>query len=388
MEDITKKLFLLLSDKIVQQTNTTLPLSPLSEQEAEEILSWAKKHSLAPIVADSLINNDLLTMPEQKERCKRLLMNAILLYQNQSAVLLHLCECFEKENILHIPLKGAVLKKLYPEPWLRTSCDIDVLVKPEDLKRATDLLTEKGYTYLAKGAHDVSFLSQNGVRVELHFDTIEKEHDPANVNSVLADIWSHATPKSEGKCEYVLSEEMFYFYHIAHMAQHFLRGGCGIRPFLDLIVLRKSMKEHTMKQNPLIEKGGLSAFSETANQMAEAWFLDMPYTQMLPAFEAFILSGGVYGSEENNIAMNQSKKGSKFQSIYHRIFMNYDDLKVQYPVLQTKRWLMPVMQVCRWTRPLFSKTVRSRSVQYYKINQSMDHEKVQDAEKLRQFLKL
>lgn len=29
-----------------------------------------------------------------------------------------------------------------------------------------------------------------------------------------------------------MKEEMFYFYHIAHLAKHFEVGGCGIRQII------------------------------------------------------------------------------------------------------------------------------------------------------------
>jgi hypothetical protein len=44
-----------------------------------------------------------------------------------------ICLVLEKAKIPHIPLKGSVLRKLYKEPWLRTSCDIDILVQEETL---------------------------------------------------------------------------------------------------------------------------------------------------------------------------------------------------------------------------------------------------------------
>ncbi|MBO4954226.1 MAG: nucleotidyltransferase family protein, partial [Clostridia bacterium] len=33
-----------------------------------------------------------------------------------------------------MPLKGAVIRQYYPEPWMRTSCDIDIHVKKDRLE--------------------------------------------------------------------------------------------------------------------------------------------------------------------------------------------------------------------------------------------------------------
>ena len=34
----------------------------------------------------------------------------------------------KKVQIPFLPLKGSVIRQYYPEPWMRTSCDIDILV--------------------------------------------------------------------------------------------------------------------------------------------------------------------------------------------------------------------------------------------------------------------
>ena len=61
----------------------------------------------------------------------------------------------------------------------------------------------------------------------------------------------------------------------------------------------------------------------------------------------------MYGSNENRIAVQQQKKGGKLRYALSKIFVSYDTLKCQYPVLQKHAFLMPLMQVRRWFRILF-----------------------------------
>ena len=49
---------------------------------------------------------------------------------------------FDAASIPYLPLKGLVLRPLYPESWMRTAGDLDILVKPEDLKRAEEALSK------------------------------------------------------------------------------------------------------------------------------------------------------------------------------------------------------------------------------------------------------
>ena len=57
----------------------------------------------------------------------------------------HIKSVFEKNKIEYILLKGSVLRNYYPEPWMRTSCDIDILVHDEQLDKAVKVLTQTGY---------------------------------------------------------------------------------------------------------------------------------------------------------------------------------------------------------------------------------------------------
>ena len=58
--------------------------------------------------------------------------------------------------------------------------------------------------------------------------------------------------------------------------------------------------------------------------------------------------GGVYGSTDNRVALQQNKKGGRIGYVLSRIFIPYAKLKRYYPVLEKHRWLMPLMQIRRW----------------------------------------
>ena len=45
---------------------------------------------------------------------------------------------FEKEGIDYVPLKGWIIKNLYPKPDMRSMCDVDILIRDEDKKKIFD----------------------------------------------------------------------------------------------------------------------------------------------------------------------------------------------------------------------------------------------------------
>ena len=71
-------------------------------------------------------------------------------------------------------------------------------------------------------------------------------------------------------------------------------------------------------------------------------------SETLLQLQSFLLHGGVYGSTDNRVALNQTKKGGKFGYLRSRVFIPFAKLARYYPILEKHPWLMPVMQVRRW----------------------------------------
>ena len=349
--------------------NNITSISSFNDEMLERMLVFATYHSLTPLISNILINHHLLDNIKLKDTCKQILLNSIFQYQKQNLELMKIRNVFEENQINFIPLKGSVIRDFYPEPWLRTSCDIDILVRPDDLERATNVLIHNGYTFIEKGSHDVSFFSENNVHLELHYNVVEKEYKIANVSEVFENIWDYAFPKVNCKYEYVLTNEMFYFYHIAHMAKHFVHGGCGIRSFLDLWILNEEIKIDNKTKIDLLKKGGILTFADTSEKLVKVWLTNGDYTQIIRNMETYIFNGGVYGSLENQIAMNQVATGSKFKSLLAKIFLKYDIIKFQYPLLKKHKWLLPFFEFKRWCKLVFLKEHRKRSLNHVSVNQ-------------------
>lgn len=346
-------------------------VAPLSLEEVKAVYTLAKRHEVAHIAANAAIRCALLPESEKaKAVFEKECFTALYHYKDLCAALAELKGLFEKNAILHIPLKGSVLRDLYPTPWMRNSCDIDILVHEEDLPRAKELLLTAGYTSFSATAHDVSFDSPNGVHLELHFRLLE-EGVSDTMQSVLSEVWTHATPKAGALYEHVLSDDFFYYYHIAHMAKHYLHGGCGIRPFLDLWMLRHRIFFDEGRREALLKAGGLLSFAKAAEALSEVWFGEESHTPITEKMEAFVLSGGVYGSEENRITVGQVRSGGKLGYALSRIFLPYHTIKYHYPVLQKHKWLLPFCEVRRWCKLIFLGGAR-RSAKELKTNSAID----------------
>ena len=350
---------------------TERSFSPLSMEETKALYLLAKRHEVAHLAGSAALRLSLLPENEKaKAVFEKESFTAVLRHERLRAELAAITAILGEHAIPHLPLKGSVLRDLYPAPWMRSSCDIDILIKESTLDAAKEVLLACGYTLSATTAHDISFDSPRGVHVELHFRLLEEGYSDV-IQKTLDDVWSYAAPAEDAPYRYALSDDMFYYYHIAHMAKHYLHGGCGIRPFLDLWVLHHRTAFDAKKREALLQAGGLLPFATAAVALSEVWFGEESHTPITEKMEEFVLAGGVYGSQKNRIAVGQAREGGKFRYALSRIFLPYHTLKFHYPSLQKHKWLFPFFQVRRWCKLLFLGGAR-RSAKELKANSEID----------------
>lgn len=314
-----------------------------SDEELKNIFLLSKKHDLAHMAGDALLKLNCCNS-ETKKKFQKEIITAVYRFEKLETALE---EIRNSLKVPFIPLKGAVLRQLYPEKWLRTSCDVDILVKKQDHEKAVEFLREKlncEQTY--KTSHDVSLSTPNGTHIEIHHTLIEPDI-VSDSDSVLENVWEYA--KQKNGFEYELDDEMFYCYHIAHMAKHFRNAGCGIRPFIDLFILRHRTEYDAEKRRELIRLAGLEKFASTAEKLSDIWFSGDEYDELTLCAEKYLLEGGVYGNTKNSIASKQAQMG-KGKYIMSRIWLPYDNLKGYYENLDGRRYLLLFYEIRRWFR--------------------------------------
>ena len=349
MATVTKELMALLRAAMRGECPTEV-----SEESLSAVVALARTHDVAHLLAEPL---SALSLKKRDtawgEAVYRAQMAAIYRQEQLAYTAEVLFSALEEAAVPYIPLKGAILRTLYPEEWMRTSCDIDVLVHEEDLGRAAKVLTEsRGFIVEGQGSHDLSLFHENGVHVELHYTLREDHLSPAGAR-VLDTVWAHSTPDGEDSCRRVLSDAFFYCYHVAHMAKHVELGGCGIRPILDLWLLDGVENADSSGREALLSEAGLTSFARAARALSRVWLDGEAHDDVTARLERFILTGGVYGTLENQIKATRKGQGGKLSFALGKIFLPYDRLKHQYPVIKRPRWLTPFFEVVRWLRILF-----------------------------------
>ena len=324
----------------------------LSETELNLLYETAKKHDITQILVSQLDELALLK-PEYaiSEKFRKALLMAVYRYERNNYGLKSICALFEENHIDYIALKGAVIRDYYPKPFLRTSCDIDILVKEEDVDKATQLLVnELNFRLDSKEQYDVSLFSPTGEHFELHFKLLEYGFKEVKT---LQDIWlGNEIYESSPHC-FKMSNELFLLFHIYHMAKHFIHGGCGIKSLIDLWIIKNKMGYDKEKAEAMLKGNDLYDFYVGVSNLADVWFSDKKHTHITKEIEEYILRGGVYGSLEQHLAMAQNKKGGKLKHLLSKIFLPYKLMLIYYPSLRKFPPLYPLYQVRRWFKILF-----------------------------------
>lgn len=331
-------------------------INSIDEGSLSELYELSNKHDLSHMIFEAFSRLSLGFEGEIAKKLEKKWFISVYRYEQIRYEIERIKETLSAAEIPFILLKGAKIREYYPQPFLRTSCDIDVLVKESDLRKAT-LILETNLFYETKGGinyHDVSLYSRSGVHIELHHsikENIEK------MDKVLDLVWENSCPVSDGSYRYEQSDEYLYFHSIAHMAYHFLSGGCGVRSVLDVYLLNKRGNDRK-KVDELLSSAGLLRFEEGVLKLANAWLEGDAHTDTTEAMEEYILFGGIYGNFGSRMKIKQAQKGSRAGYILSRIFLPYKSLREQYKVLYRHKWLAPFCQVCRWFRFIFSDRIK------------------------------
>ena len=325
----------------------------------EALLKLAKCHMLLPLLYDGL----------QKAGCwenvprdaARTLEKATMQAVCQDAQMEDLRAKLEKQliagEIPYVFLKGAVLKYDYPNPEMRTMCDMDVLVYTQDYpaieKIARDLYGVPGHS---DGNHR-NYRFPGGVEVEFHPNLI---HQDTPVGTDINPGWQYTEQTPDGVR---MTEEGIYLNTLCHLANHFVAGGVGVRFVLDVWVNRHLRKYPIDREKVEAElsRFGLLTFAKNVEALAECWFAEGESNPLLEELGEYILTSGSHGRQDravlNNVSL--SKGGSRASALWGKIFYSRAEMEDRFPWCKGRPILLPVAWCVRAFRAV---TKRSKLI--------------------------
>lgn len=335
---------------------------------------YAKRHTLAAITYDALellgestgdglyalAKDDTVVsiLTKWKETRDKALRKNLML----DAARKKLFQYMDAEHIWYMPLKGAILKELYPRQEMRQMADNDILFDATCEAAVKEYFVREGYEVIsyAKGNHDV-YEKEPVYNFEMHTSLFGEAH-----NEIWAEYYKDIQSKlnkSDNHFLYSFTDEDFYIYFIVHAFKHFDGCGTGIRYFVDSYVYQNAKNLDWGYIEEELDKLGVLAFEKTFRSVSMKIFGKGESLSDLSEEEYRMLCdsmfAGTYGNLQSGIGKKLHKiqgdedsitKNTKAKYIIGRLFPPMSYYKAYYPFIYKTRIFIPFFVIFRMVR--------------------------------------
>lgn len=262
----------------------------------------------------------------------------------------------DKAHIRYIPLKGTLMKKLYPSSDMRYMCDIDMVVDPESKALCKELMTKNGYEteHYEQGNHD-SYSKKPVMNVEIH-NLIFSDSTHIGKKFYKLFLKPFELSKKTSDYSYELEKTYFFLHLLTHSAKHYLYGGIGFRAFMDIYLFYKNYASEIDMQavEKALETTQYKQLCLDFIKLAQVWFGDLQNDRSLRETELYIFKGGAFGTVTAMTENEISEKG-RFRYILSSLFPSFTMLKASYGILNKLPFLYPFLIVWRiLTKPFIN----------------------------------
>ncbi len=348
-------------------------LNNTSPEELPENVTWediyrlAKYHSIDNLVFYSIEKLEKKPNEELYKKWKESRDRAILKGINQLYERDVIIEKLTKAQIDICPLKGCIIKELYPSQDMRTMADLDILMDSNKADLVKKVFKEMGYVldHIDEEGHDV-YKKKPVMNIEMHHYLVPLDILQKEILQYYEKQWERLIPDKNNKHFYHMTKEDFYIYHIAHMVKHYKLGGTGIRSFMDIYIYKKQYKDilNWKYIYDELDKMKIKKLAITFEKVVEAWFQDGIIDDEIEQITTYIITSGTYGTLERShkaVVQNKLEKSNNtFIYAIRRIFPNMKTMKRSYVILYKFPIALPFCWLHRGIRALIRKDKRKK----------------------------
>lgn len=137
--------------------------------------------------------------------------------------------------------------------------------------------------------------------------------------------------------------------------KHIKFGQFELRFFVDLFYLRKLIDKDVV--HDLLNETSLVLFDNKVNYYLDVLLNNKEYDDLSEKIEDFIFQYGEDSGNKNRVLINSTDKSS-VSYLLSRIFIPYDKMCYEYPILVKHKFLLPTYYIVRIFKPLKSKRVK------------------------------
>lgn len=310
------------------------------------LFKFACRQKLAATVGRVL--RQIMPLPEHWKEVMGKGMRQQALYDTERAGIFH---ALDENGIWYLPLKGALLKDIYPKTTIREMSDNDILCDRDRMEDVRSVMEELGYTCELFGKYNHDKYTKMPLSFEMHTQLFVA-YDVPVIAEYYMSIKEKLLKDSDNRCGYHMTDEDFYLYILCHIYKHYIKSGTGLRSLLDIYIYNK-VKGDSLDRRYIadeLEKLGVVKFEKDFRKLADRVFSGDELTDgVMDDLDTFI-SSGCFGSGRNRIENRLSGDDvDKAKRLYlvRRIFPDEIYLKSFYPTVYRHRILYPFLVVYR-----------------------------------------
>lgn len=322
-----------------------------SEFDWKKAVSTAISHNIAPILYYGACKYESSVDEAYMQELLQLTLNSSVVSLRQAYEIEEIEKTFEAEKIEYMPLKGTILKDLYPHSEMRTMGDADILIRMEQYPQIVPIMEKLQFTFKQETDHEMVWVKPT-LYLELHKSIMTTYNK--DFYDYFGTGWKIAR-SIPGSSRYEMSTEDFYIFAFVHFTKHYRISGIGIKHLIDLWVYTNAHPEidwaYVKKE---LKKMGLSQFHSNIQKTIDVWFNGAPESDVTDLITSVIFNSGQYGSAERAIVNRSLQNGKntalkiKVNRLFKGTFLPYKEMKKKYGILNKLPVLLPIMWIVRF----------------------------------------
>ena len=338
----------------------------LDKMDLSGVFAVAKAHSLAAIAAYALESAGIYDNSFEEAKNKAIRMNIILDVERDNIL-----NEMEKAGIWYMPLKGAVLKDMYPQIGMREMADNDILFDATKSQSVKEIMGTLGFTteHFGGSNHDV-YQKPPVCNFEMHNALFSRSRGE-KLFAYYADVRNRLIKDADSGFGRHFSNEDFYIYITAHEYKHFSHGGTGLRNLVDRYVFLNHCSDDldTSYIETELSKIELLDYEKKSRNLALKLFNGVKLDAEEKQYLDYYIFSGTYGTTENFIENRIKASGGgiisrirygldRFTVPVSRDNPSYKAYEAQYPFFYKYKVLLPLLPFYRLIHGLMNSRKR------------------------------
>lgn len=352
----------------------------IAQIDLTKLYQMCQFHSLTSMVCMALESAGVSESMWKEAKSKAIRKNIMLDVEREK-----ICDFLEENGIWHIPLKGVILKEMYPQIGMRQMADNDILYDKAYQNEVLGFMLQNGYKAESVGKmHHDTYMKPPVLNFEMH-TALYSEISDKRIFAYYTDVKNRLVKDENKEYSCHFTDEDFYIFMTFHEYKHYSESGTGLRSLLDTYVYIHQ-KNDVLDWDYIsgeLEKLGIGDFERKSRQLSMKVFSSAELPELSEderKMLEFYLFSGTYGTMEQYVQrkiekfQKQTRSTSRLKYIWHRIFPPMYVYEAFFPFFYRYKILLPVGWAYRLIRGVTArrKKVKSELLCLYRY----DHNKM------------